>query len=163
MKNKKFTYVLGAAVIVLWGMILYRVIGWAAGGDDPVPFAQAPVKNEPYNDYAVPKDTTRLLLNYRDPFREVKEKDTAEIPVKKLVHKNSVLKPVKPATDWGFIKYSGYIHNPGSKKLIALVTVSGKNLLLSEGETKDQVKLIKNMRDSIRVSFNGQIKCISIK
>ena len=62
--------------------------------------------------------------------------------------------------DWGFIQYSGYIRNPGSKKLVAIMTVNGKNVMMAEGETTDQVKLLKNLRDSIKISFKGKTKFI---
>lgn len=162
MKNKKFTYLLGLAVAILWGLILYRVVNWTSGGDDdPLPVVPAKRPKEAYNDYAVPKDTTHLLLNYRDPFGLVKMKDTAQMPLSKVHH--PLIMVAKPALNWGFIKYSGYICNRASKKLIALVSVNGKNVMLSEGDTKEQVKLVKNMRDSIRVRFNGQTKCIPLK
>jgi len=161
MKNKKFTYLLGAVVLLVWGMIIYRIFTAAAGSDNATPLLSNREQKEPYNDYALPKDTTRLLLNYRDPFGLVKFKDTADIAVKSHRRGKVVLAPAKPAFNWSFIKYSGYIHNPASKKLIALVTVNGKNVMLSEGETKENVRLIKNMRDSIRVSFNGQTKFIT--
>ena len=35
--------------------------------------------------------------------------------------------------------------------------------MFKEGDTKQQVRLIKNMRDSIKISYNGQIKFIPIK
>jgi hypothetical protein len=161
MKNKKLTYVLGLAVLAVWGIIIYRVFNAAGAGDDestPITFKQNP--KEPYNDYTLPKDTAHLLLNYRDPFGLIKFKDTAEIPVKRSGHKAIALASAKPAFNWNFIKYSGYIHNPASKKLIALVIINGKNVMLSEGDTKEQVRLIKNLRDSIKISFNGQTKCI---
>jgi hypothetical protein len=50
-----------------------------------------------------------------------------------------------------------------SKKLITLVSINGKDEMFSESETKDHVKLIKNLRDSIRISFNGKTKFITIK
>jgi len=53
--------------------------------------------------------------------------------------------------------------NPATKKLIALVSVNGQNITLSEGQTKNEVKLIKNLRDSIKVSFEGKTKFIGIK
>jgi hypothetical protein len=161
MKNKKFTYVLGVVVMVLWGMIIYRIFNAAGSGDDnPIQLASNQRPKEPYNDYALPKDTAHLLLNYRDPFGLIKFKDTAETPVKRSGHKAAASASAKPALNWNFIKYSGYIHNRVSKKLIALVSVNGKNVLLSEGQTKEQVRLIKNLRDSIKISFNGQTKFI---
>jgi hypothetical protein len=162
MKNKKVTYLLGLIVIAVWGIIIYRIFDASSGSDDPVPVSAAKRTKEPYNDYSIPKDTTHLLLNYRDPFGISKQKDTAEIPVRNLIHKITV-PVVKPVMNWSFIKYSGYILNPGSKKLIALVTINGQNTQLAEGETKLQVKLLRNLRDSIRISYEGKTKFIRIK
>lgn len=163
MKNKKMTYFLGFIVLVVWGLIIYRV--FAAGGSDDNQIAPTATLHpkEAYNDYAIPKDTAHLLLNYRDPFGIIKTKDTVEIPLKNLIHKGVMNLPAKPAFNWGFIQYSGYIRNPDSKKMIALVSINGKNEMFSEGEVKDNVKLIKNFRDSIKISFNGTTKFIVIK
>jgi len=65
--------------------------------------------------------------------------------------------------NWSFITYSGYIRNPSTKKLVALVSINGQSLTLSEGEIKNQVKLVKNLRDSIKISYEGKTKFISIK
>ena len=162
MKNKKLTYFLGLIVLTVWGMILYRVFDAYGGNDDDGPLTLVKPVKEAFNDYTIPKDTTHLLLNYRDPFGLTTTKDTADLTVKNH-HKNTISIPTKPAVNWSFIQYSGYIRNPGSKKLIALVTINGKNETLSEGEVKSQVKLIKNLRDSIKISFNGQTKYIPIK
>jgi hypothetical protein len=164
MKNKKLTYFLGFIVLAVWGLIIYRIF-YTIKGDDDDNIAQVSEKatKEPYDDFTIPKDTTHLLLNYRDPFGLIRFKDTTELPVKMKPHKGTASSVVQPAINWSFIQYSGYIRNPASRKLIALVIINGKNETLSEGDTKDQVKLIKNMRDSIKISFNGQTKYISIK
>ena len=70
---------------------------------------------------------------------------------------------LKPAMNWSFISYSGYIRNPSTKKLIALVSINGQSTTLAEGESKNQVKLIKNLRDSIKISYGGKTKFIAIK
>ena len=166
MKNKQLTYFLGLVVVVVWGVIIYRIVSTAAGNDDPAPIASPSIKKEPYNDFAVQKDTARLLLNYRDPFGLTKQKDTAHYSVKKniAINVNSATSTLmKPAFNWGFLQYSGYVRNPGSKKIITLISINGKNEILAEGETKNQVKLIKNMGDSIKISFNGKTKFIPIK
>jgi hypothetical protein len=160
MKNKKLTYFLVFIVLLVWGMIIYRVFA-ASGNDDPLPVTTIKTAKEPYNDFAIPKDTTHLLLNYRDPFGIIKFRDTIALNVKHP--KALVLEKPKPAMNWSFIQYAGYIRNSSSKKLIALVTINGKSEMFSEGETKDQVKLIKNLRDSIKIGFNGKIKFILIK
>jgi len=160
MKNKKLTYFLIFIVLVVWGMIIYRIFDAAGGDDDATAIASVKSVKEVYNDFTIPRDTTKLLLNYRDPFGLVKFKDTVGPPV---VHhpKSKVTLMSKPAMNWGFIQYSGYIRNPSSKKLIALVSINGE--MLAEGDTKDQVKLLRNLIDSIKVSFNGKTKFISIK
>jgi hypothetical protein len=116
------------------------------------------IVKEPYDDYAIPKDTTHLLLNYRDPFGLMIPKDSVKIRATTTRHIVPVVTPI----NWGFIKYSGYIKNPGSKKLIALLSINGKEEMMTEGETVDNVKLIKNMRDSVKISFNGHLKSISM-
>jgi len=154
MKNKKVTYLLGLVVAIVWGLIIYRVFS-AANGDDVPVITKAAVK-EPYDDYTIPKDTTRLLLNYRDPFGLVKPKDTVKLSAIKHTEKKIMLKPM----DWSFIQYSGYMRNPNSRKLVAILSINGNSVMMAEGETSNNVKLIKNMRDSVKVSFNGKTKFI---
>ena len=162
MKNKKLTYFLIAIVLGVWGLILYRIFDAVSDNDDTAaPVAVKQVK-EAFNDYSLPKDTTKLLLNYRDPFGIAKPKDTA-VRVSKATSLKSTVATAKPAMNWSFISYSGYIRNPASKKLIALVSINGQNVTLAEGETKNQVKLLKNLRDSIKISYEGKTKFIVIK
>jgi hypothetical protein len=161
MKSKKFTYVLAVAAVILWGLILYRVFSPAAGDDDEaLPSMVRQIHKEPYNDYAILKDTTRLLLNYKDPFASSEQADTPKFTDKKIM---KGLAPADNAFNWSFIKYSGYIHNASSRKLVAVVSINGKTSMLAEGETADQVKLIRNLQDSIKVAFGGRITYIKMK
>jgi hypothetical protein len=155
------TYLLGLVVLVVWGMIIYRIFSAVGGNDDNVPVTPVKLAKEAYNDFSIPKDTTHLLLNYRDPFGIVKQRDTDKIIIRK-VSERKVPVQIKPM-DWGFIKYSGYMLNPSTKKLIALISINGQNITLAEGQTKNDVKLIKNLRDSIKISFEGKTKFIAIK
>lgn len=160
MKNKKFTYFLGVVVAAIWGLIIYKVFKAISGDDTPVVFNEPVRPKGPLTDYAIPKDTTHLLLNYRDPF-SAKKAEPVEIPASELIGKKPIKTvPQRPSVNWGTIKYSGFIHNPGSKKLIAILNVNGKEVMLSEGEAAEQVKLIRNMKDSVKVSYQGEIKFI---
>ena len=161
MKNKKFTiFLLGLVVIVIWGLILYRIFNAVNDNGDDIPIVSKTIVREPFDDYTVPKDTTHLLSNYRDPFGITSQKDT--VKAVRALARNMVNTPLKPATDWSFIKYSGYVRNPNSKKLIAIMTINGQSEMMAEGETIDKVKLIKNMRDAIKVDFNGEIRSINM-
>lgn len=159
MKNKQLTYVLILAVAGVWGLILYRVFDAASGDDDTEIAIPQTTKKEVYNDYQLKPDTTRLLLNYRDPFGLVKPEDTVRA-VHSAMKTATIAAIPKPAVNWGFIKYSGFISNPGSKKMITVLTINGKNAMLAEGETSDDVKLLKNMRDSIKVQYKNKSKFI---
>jgi hypothetical protein len=162
MKNKKFTYFLGFLVLAVWGVIVYRIVDSATGNEDDFRPIENKVSKEPYNDYDVPKDTTQLLLNYRDPFGLVRQKDTVT-HIKNTTETNRPPVLSKPVFDWSFIKYSGYIRNPGSKNLVAVVIINGKSVMMQEGETTERVKLIKNLQDSIKVTFDGKTAYIKMQ
>ncbi|QKJ31054.1 hypothetical protein HQ865_15260 [Mucilaginibacter mali] len=161
MKSKKMVYVLGGLVTLVWGLIIYRVFAAVYHNDDkiPLPVTTSTFK-EPYDDHSLKPDTSKLTMSYRNPFSNEAKKDTTTVKVRADV---KITKPVlPPAINWGFIKYSGFVRNPSSKKLVALVTINGRNTMLQEGETQDKVKLIKNMQDSIRISYNGTTKFIKL-
>lgn len=161
MKNKKVTYIMIVLALVVWGMILYRVFSAVSGNDDNAFTPAIHPPKEPFRDYAATADTVHLKLNYRDPFGLQKKADTTEIPVRQIAH-ISLPQPAKPAFNWSFIKYSGFIRNPGSKKLIAILSVNGKNVMMAEGESAEQVKLLKNLKDSVKIAFNGKTKFITM-
>jgi len=163
MKNKKLTYFLGFLVVVVWGLVIYRIVGAVRTVDDDSAPVSAPAAKEVYNDYAVPKDTTRLLLNYPDPFAVKKQKDTVALSTKKNVLTKPLTQPFKPAMNWSFIQYTGYVRNPGAKNLVALVSINGKSWMMVEGETEEQVKLLRNLQDSIQINYNGKTTYIKIR
>jgi len=163
MKNKKFTYLLGFLVLVVWGIIVYRIFGSLGGGDDTPILTPVKMAKEAYDDYAIPKDTAHLLLNYKDPFSIAPQPDSNKNKSTAL-SKAKLVKGTTPTVfNWGFIKYSGYIRNPGSKKLIAVVSINGKTEMMSEGEMAEKVRLLKNLQDSIKISFNGKTTFIKIQ
>ncbi|MGN6640577.1 MAG: hypothetical protein ACTHJ8_16820 [Mucilaginibacter sp.] len=164
MKNKKLTYLLIVLVLGLWGMIVYRIFNAVtANDDDNIAQSVKPLK-EALNDYAMVKDTATLSLHYSDPFKAAQNirKDTVAASHPRVVIRHN-LRPAPPAINWSVITYSGYIRNPGSKKLIALLNINGRSAALAEGETREQVKLLKNLRDSIKISYQGKTKFITIK
>lgn len=169
MKSKATTYLLALAVAVVWGLIIYRVVdAYSADDDAPVITPATVVNKEPMDDYSPVQDTTRLQLNYRDPFEEklaAALKDTLkERPVRQVLdqamRQAASVKLQKPAINWAFISYTGYVRNPSTKKLLALVHINGKELMLSEGESAEQIKLLRNRQDSIQIAYQGQTKYI---
>ncbi|PTQ92445.1 hypothetical protein C8P68_11245 [Mucilaginibacter yixingensis] len=167
MKNKALNYLLITLVAVVWGTILYRVMAATKNDDDEgAVMRQAQMAKTPYDDYSERTDTTRLQLNYPDPFGStpVAHKDTAVLSIHKSLPVSMAFnpKPMNNTVNWSAIKYAGFIRNAGSKKLIAILLVNGNNVSLQEGESAGNVRLIKNLRDSVKLSYNGQTKFITI-
>lgn len=161
MKNKKLTYLLIFFVLIVWGIIIYRIIG-AMNQDDDLPVIEQAQIKESYNDFTVKKDTGSLKFNYRDPFSAT-AKESTDTLVKHTVNINKMVTPViKPTVNWSIIKYSGYIRNPGSRKLIAIMSINGKSAMLSEGESAGEIILLKNVKDSVKVKYKGQVKFIGL-
>lgn len=163
MKSKKTIYLLGLLVAIIWGFIIYRFIDAMSDDASPLVSAPATLVKEAYDDYALPKDTTHLQTGYRDPFGLVPFRDTTVRISKKT--DGGISHPINrpPAINWIGINYLGYIRNPGSKKLIAIMHINGKEVMMAEGENTEQVRLLKNLRDSIRISYHGQTKFITLK
>ena len=165
MKNKKVTFALIVSVAAVWGIIFYRIFA-ASAEDDPLPRPVVHQANsyESLDDYLV-KDTFKLVLNYRDPFldKEDPKPDTTTITPKTV--SSAGFNPVRISThkkfiNWDIVKYTGHITNPESKKMVCILTVNGKEYMLSEGQSADGVKLIKSGRDSVKVLYRDKMKFI---
>lgn len=159
-KNKKLTYLLICAVAVVWGVILYKIFLNRAEDDYTPRTLAAKTKQEPYDQYVSKEDTFKLILNYKDPFLGSAVPDPV-VPVSvPAAQVNFIPTVVKPPIDWSIIKYSGYVVNPATKKIVSIVVVRGIERMLSEGEVFQEVKLLKNKRDSILISWQGKQKYI---
>jgi len=161
-RNKVLTYVLIFVVLIVWGIIIFRIVA-AYGGSNDDAYTPPPAAKEVFNDYAIPKDTTRLMLNYRDPFGLIVKKDTVKPRSLGRPYLKTGITNLKPVFNWDIIQYSGYIRNPDSKKLIAFLHINGKEATMNEGETIDHIKLVRNMKDSVLVNHEGKTKYIRIK
>ncbi|TKC60301.1 hypothetical protein FBD94_15460 [Pedobacter hiemivivus] len=162
-KNKKLTWFLICAVAVVWGVILYRLFFNNTEEDYVLKSPSVAAKHEPYDQYVLKEDTFKLVLNYKDPFLAgiapvLAESKIAE-PTLKPVNFAPALPP-KPTVDWSIIKYSGYIINPVTKKMVAIVLVNGKERMLAEGEHFEGLQLLKNKKDSVLVSWKDKQKYI---
>jgi hypothetical protein len=162
MKKKQLNYLLVMVAAAVWALIAYRIFRGLGTPEEPAPVTRQDIDSPkpPADDYALSRDTTRLQLNYRDPFSGKKPRDTSGTPDIKPARVPLPFLVPQPLIDWSTIRYSGYMRNPGSKKLIALLRVNGKNLMLAEGEQAEKVKLLKNLRDSVKVDYRGNTRYI---
>ena len=164
MKGKKMTYILLGGVVLVWGLIFMRIYK-SMFSDSDVAIASRPVIRKEHQ-YEV-KDTFELIAKYRDPFL-----GNVQSSVRPAVFTGSVNtfgnkpkvtpKPKEPEVfiDWSIISYIGLIKNPGSNKNVSLMSIRGNEYLMEEGNVRDDVKLIQNLKDSVKVSYSGKEKYI---
>ncbi|MFN3402668.1 MAG: hypothetical protein ACK40G_01145 [Cytophagaceae bacterium] len=162
MKGKSVTYFLIAGVVVIWGIIFYRIYISVSSSDNNIIY-KAPVVMSGAEINV--KDTFDLVANYRDPFlgnlaKVAEDKPVilkAAVPVVKNVPK---IKEPEPEMDWSFISYFGNIKNPQTQKTVALISIHGKDYMVSVGQEIQGVVILNNMNDSIRISFEKKSKVI---
>lgn len=168
-KAKGFTFLLIACVALVWGLIIYRI--YAGLKDDEDVVMQTVSKKIPYfNMVDHRNDLYTLNLNYRNPFAELSafdisvetKSETKEEPKSTLQQSNRAFVQ-KPQVNWSSIHYIGYVNNADSKQKAILVSLNGNTLLLEEGKSASGLKLLKNMGDSLKVQFQGEVKYIKIK
>ena len=149
MKSKKSAYILLPIVLIVWGIIFYRIY---SGIDD----------NELISvNHAIPADLKiemtpseySLFLNYNDPFL----KNTVRILTSPETQsqKQSMLPKAKTAEDIKLpeLQYTGMIRNAKNKHKIALLTIDQVSYMMKSGESQQNVTLLKVWNDSIQVEM----------
>ncbi len=139
MNQKPVKYLLIAGVVLVWGLIIYRVVD-GMNPDDNIPAIKA--ANTLTTAYVAPADSFTLIADYTDPFIPGSDSVDAEALMDKPVTPPPPPPPVvnKPPVDTykeGTIQYSGMISNPQKKIKLGTITLNGKEMLVRE---KDKVE-----------------------
>lgn len=155
MKNKRNTYLLLASVVIIWGIIIYKMIG-AVSPDSPIAeteivlagFTPKPLQQQ---------EVFSTSEHQRDPFLggfiTPKTKKTS------AKTRKSVPKPEKPQIS---IRFSGMISGKTAQDAIFFVSVNDQQHMMKPGDEIQGVKLLKGTAKTIRVRYNGQFKTIPI-
>ncbi|NAS32034.1 hypothetical protein GTQ40_13695 [Flavobacteriaceae bacterium R38] len=153
MKNKRNTYILLVLVLVVWGMIGYRIFSSLGSDNNAVQTKNVTVNFKPK---AIKDQDTFSIGNYsRDPFLgtfKIKPK-----PVKKRQ-----ISAVKKEIQWPAVRYSGLIGAVNSDQQIYFVFVDNVQYLMKLKDEMNGVKLLKASKERITVSFQKQQKTITI-
>jgi hypothetical protein len=172
--NKRSVYLLLPLVLLVWGMIGWRI--WAASSDSASETEQLPamaLRTKP----ALTRQRPRLLLTYGDPFKPGASRPAPSlagpVPVASFppsapatsraaslnfpAHPATPAAPV-PSIAWPQIKYLGVISHVGSEAQVALLAVDNQELVVKAGRSERGVQVIKLFRDSVQLGFSGQKK-----
>jgi len=161
MKGKKVTYFLICCVALVWGVI-FREVFLGAADDSELPVPTSAIREPYFTKVDHSKDKFSLNLNDDDPFMSfsvIEPEPLSEVSPAPL----NVKLVTKPLVNWSAISYKGQIYNKTEKKHVAIVSINGKEVLLSEGEKAEGLKFIKRSGDSIKVEYQKAITYLSIK
>ena len=160
MKNKRLIYILAPLVLLIWGLIFYKI--FTHFGDDQNKTMVNPDQTNT-NKKQLPRDTFTIIANYRDPFlgrndHPVIQTDRGDHVMSNqggLTQKRPPVPEIIPE-----IKYCGLIANPRNKRKIGLLQMSNKELLVKEGDTYNELKIFKLFSDSVKIMYSKTKKTI---
>lgn len=145
-KNVK-TYALLGLVLIVWGIIGFKVVKALSPQPEPV------AAFSPTTSFAEPtgkRDTFALLSDYRDPFLgtlPAAQRKTPPRPApKKAVPKKSIV-------------YSGLVSQ--SDNVMFFVSIDGQQHIMSKNQKINDVCLLSGNEKSIRVRYNGITETIA--
>ena len=167
MKNKVGVIVMLVVTGLVWSMIAYRIIS-AIGSQNSmaIPDSYTPISSMPT---ATEVDTFSLLGDYRDPFLTTA---VQRVPAVHISGSGSVspaatpavhlmAKPVPPALpSFPSVAYLGRIQNNDVRRKVAILMIGSTIRNMAEGETYQEVTLIKVAGDSILVRHQREKKMI---
>jgi len=152
MKNKKNIYILLPAVILVWGLLAYKIFFAVKSTNDVV--EQLTVSK--FKPKVVEETATfTISANYRDPFLGTMEQK--EVPKKRAT---GVTKK-KSVTPFPTIRYNGVISSQ-DKKQVFLITINGEQFFFSKRATHKEVKLLKGSKKEVVLQFKGQLRTVAI-
>lgn len=169
MKQKKWmTWLLGVLVIGIWGIIMQRIFN-SIGDAEEVQFKQEVRTGGRERLPKLQPDTFKLKLNYPDPFTGEVKADQVVTGLKPAGLKSAVGAPViatphvaaPDPTD--NMTYLGYVLNPESKKRVAILNFSGKELMMSAGERSGELQLMSISTTAISIKYKNKVKQIKSK
>ncbi len=155
MKNKKNIYLLVPAVLLIWGIVGYKIYASLNSTNEVAIVDNNAIEFKP----EVIKDVEKFSIsaNYRDPFLGKLVNNTKKTS-------NSVKKKVKPIVIFPEITYNGMVSpKETDREALFLITINNKQQFLSVGKQIDGVRLLNGNSKEIIIGFQNNKKTISIK
>jgi hypothetical protein len=166
MQKKGMTYILLAAVAMVWGLVFYRIFSSLGEEETWKPKSSNSFVADTSSEIS---ENFVLSLNYRDPFLSKPsfsvnysaiEPRSSEVVPKKTPAKAPKVAPAVVQTDWSFLRYIGSVKNQSSGKQVALLNIHGIEKVLGVGESSNDVQVLEHSRDSVFVEYRSEKKWI---
>lgn len=155
MKSKKNIYILIPAVLLIWGIIGFRMFSGLGPSVKPIQNTTLAQQFKP-NDKIV-RDKFVIDPNYRDPF-------LGTLSIKKSSKKsNRVIPKIKETVVFPPIEYKGIFSSANNSNPIYLILINGNQEMFKKNETHQNVKLLKGDKEKITVKFKNEKKIYYLK
>ena len=157
MKQGKMRYILIAAVLLVWGSILLRLLKTLNGHE-----REASVPTPAMGGLTRAKaDSFVLLANYPDPFLAGDDEDPALPDTARYTPGSASLPAEAPkvpeaAPDVSFIKYAGFLSNPATKIKRAFLNIQGIDYFMKEGDAVNGVRIIRIKPEKIAIAYKNR-------
>ncbi|MDC9722880.1 MAG: hypothetical protein PSN34_08905 [Urechidicola sp.] len=152
MKNKKNIYFLIPAVLLIWGIIGYRIVR-SINPPQPNATTQVAITDFKPKEVVVSKPYS-INANYRDPFLGTMA--TNKKKVKRVVQKKPVVFPS--------VQYVGFVAPIGKKKSpVFILKINGQQELLKKRETAQELQLVSGNQKEVVLKYKGIKKTFSIQ
>ena len=156
MKNKKNIYILLPAVLIVWGILIFKLI---SGLNPTTPTSQ----NSQQVGQFTPKQLTQaetftIQADYRDPFLGTFEKKK-----QRAVKRNTQPSAKIETTPFPSIEYKGIVSPKGKNEKVFLVRINGTQHLFKRNNKFNDVKLLKGNAQEITLQFQKQVQTFQLE
>ena len=153
MKKNHKTYLLVSLVLIVWGILGFKVVNSISPSTN-VKLSTA--SSEKFVPKAIKeRDTFSILADYRDPF-------LGTMPKKKVLGKPKIVRPKKKKAPEKQIAYTGFITESTSGNKIFFVSIENRQYMMSIGDIQNEVKLIAGSKEVVKVRYSGINKTIPL-
>jgi hypothetical protein len=175
MKNKKLQYILIPVVLLVWGLIIYRVVDFTKQDDPIEPETISTI--QPNQNKGTIQDTFSLYANYRDPFlknvrysrpRYTKKttstkKEEPQKTTKKTESNIALRRDILENIRWPEIKYGGIVQNSQSGEKVGLMEVDKREFLIRKNDSVQRIFIKDIYKDSVIVIYKETHKTFVTK
>ena len=149
MKKQHKTYILIAAVVIVWGVIGFQFFNYLTPNEEKS--SRTVSKQNIVRKKVKKKENYVVKRHARDPFLG----KLLTTPIKKTKRKK-VAEPVS----FPSIIYHGIIES--SKKRSFIISINGNQSILKAGQVINDIKLLSGSKKEIKISYKGNNKVIPL-
>ncbi len=155
MKNKKNIYILLTAVLLVWGILGYRIFSTVNPSNKKL---QTAIVSNSFKPQQLQESETFIInTDYRDPFLGTFSKKK-KVKVKKIIRTTRKT----PKTPFPVIIYKGLVSAKGKQQQVFLINIAGQQYFFKKNNTYKEVKLLRGSNKQVVLRFQGQQQAFAL-